>query len=195
MNKRCVAFTKEEYEKCIQLLHNGFRLPSGVVVKPNERIAVICQIEAVLGVRLGDVLNLKLESFIRDGDNYRLDIIEQKTRKHRRFTVPTAVYSFIQDYALNNGISRGVKLFPISSRQVERHLNKVFEKMSLPICNYGSHSFRKFFASRVYIENGYDVELVRILLQHSNVSITQRYLGVSQKAVEDAIAKTVAYLV
>lgn len=49
MNKRCVAFTKEEYEKCIQLLRNGFRLSTGVVVKPNERIATICLIEAVLG--------------------------------------------------------------------------------------------------------------------------------------------------
>ncbi|MCM1193717.1 MAG: hypothetical protein NC123_15400 [Butyrivibrio sp.] len=38
------------------------------------------------------------------------------------------------------------------------------------------------------------IELVRILLQHSNVQITQRYLSISQKEVEDALAKTASHL-
>lgn len=53
-------------------------------------------LEATLGLRLGDILILKLDSFIRDRDHYRLDITEQKTGKYRGFTVPTEVYTFIQ---------------------------------------------------------------------------------------------------
>lgn len=193
MNIKTVALTEAEYKECITFLRNGFKL-SGAFVKPNPRIATICVLEATLGLRLGDVLNLKLDSFVRDGDHYRLDIIEEKTSKPRLFTVPTEIYSFIQGYALDNKINRSAKLFPISARQVDRHLNKVFERMGLPLCSYGSHSLRKMFATRVYLDNDCNIELVRVLLQHSSVAVTQRYIGVSQKIVEDALAKTANFL-
>lgn len=194
MNKKCVAFSEAEYKECISLLRSGFIL-QGRAIKPNPRIAAICVSQACLGLRLGDVLNLKLENFIRDGDHYRLDIIEEKTGKYRGFTVPTEVYSFLQDYALDNKIQRTTKLFTISARQVERHLNLVFEQMGLPLRSYGTHSLRKYFATRVYMDNEFNIELVRLLLQHSSVAITQRYIGISQKTVEDALAKTSSYLV
>lgn len=65
--------------------------------------------------------------------------------------------------------------------------------MTLLLRNYGSHSYRKYFASRIYLENKMNIELVRIL-HHSSVAVTQRYIGLSQKTVEDAFAKTVAHL-
>lgn len=116
----------------------------------------------MLGLRLGDTLNLKLNSFIRDGDRWRLDIVEQKTKKTRTFTVPVEIYSFIQEYAYDLGIGRSVKLFDISARQVERHLLKVFQKMGLGIKNFSSHSYRKFFAIKVFVENNYNIEIVRV---------------------------------
>ena len=70
-------------------------------------------------------------------------------------------------------------------------INKVFTKMDLPLEKYGSHSFRKFFSQKAYIESGYNVELVRQLLQHSNITTTQHYLGVGTKQVEKALASTV----
>lgn len=87
------------------------------------------------------------------------------------------------------------KLFDISERQVERHMNKVFTKMGLPLRQYGTHSARKLFATKVYVENDYNIELVRVLLQHSSVVTTQRYIGIQQKQVEDALAGTVVNLV
>ncbi len=47
MNKRCVALSQEE--RSIELLRNGFML-SGVLVKPNERIATIEVLQATLGL-------------------------------------------------------------------------------------------------------------------------------------------------
>lgn len=193
MNKRCVALSDEQYRESVDLLRNGFVL-EGVNIKPNPRIATVAVLQASLGLRLGDVLQLKLSSFIKESGRWRLDIKEQKTGKVRDFTVPVEVYSFIQDYALNMGKSGDAKLFDISERQIERHLNKVFSKMELPLRSYGSHSYRKYYASRVYLENEMNIELVRVLLQHSSVAVTQRYIGISQKTVEDALAKTVAHL-
>lgn len=194
INKRCVALTQEEYQRSIELMRNGFMF-EGSLVKPNERIATIEVLQATLGLRLGDVLRLKLSSFIRDGDRWRLDIKEQKTGKIRNFTVPVEIYSFIQDYALSQGINKDVKLFNISARQVERHLNKVFMKMGLSLRSYGSHSYRKFFAVQVYVDSEYNAELVRILLQHSSLNTTQRYLSIGTKQIEDALAGTVRNLI
>ena len=136
-----------------------------------------------------------MSSFIKDGGRWRLDFREQKTDKAREFTVPVEVYTFVQEYAVARGISRDARLFDISERQVERHLNKVFMKMGLPLRQFGSHSFRKFFATRVYLDNEMNIELVRILLQHSSVQITQRYLNISHKMVENALAKTAAHVI
>ena len=68
-------------------------------------------------------------------------------------------------------------------------------KMGLPLRQYGTHSARKLFATKVYVENDYNIELVRVLLQHSSVVTTQRYIGIQQKQVEDALAGTVVNLV
>ncbi len=127
MNKKCIALSEEQYRESIKLLREGFEL-EGVSVKPNDRIATIEVIQATLGLRLGDTLKLKMTSFVKDANRYRLDIKEEKTGKARVFTVPMEVYSFIQGYAISMGIKPDVKLFDISSRQVERHLNKYLQK-------------------------------------------------------------------
>jgi Site-specific recombinase XerD len=53
----------------------------------------------------------------------------------------------------------------------------------------GTHSFRKAFATNVYIHNQYNIELVRMLLQHSSVMVTQRYIGLGSKELENALEK------
>lgn len=194
MNKRCLTFTDEQYRRSIELLRGGFML-DGAVIKPNNRIATVEVLQASLGLRLGDTLSLKMSSFVRDGNRYRLDIYEEKTKKLRNFTVPLEVYSFIQQYAIDNGLGSEAKLFDISERQVERHLNKVFAKMGLPLGSYGSHSYRKYFATKIYIDNEYNIELVRVLLQHSSVSITQRYIGIGQKQIESALSGAVSNII
>lgn len=194
MNKRCICLTDEQYKESIRLMRSGFMLDDKLV-KPNERIATIEVLQATLGLRICDVLSLRMSSFIKDGSRYRLDIVEKKTKKKRVFTVPIEVYSFVQDYAISRSLGVDAKLFDISERQVQRFLNKVFTKMNLPLRNLGSHSYRKYFATQVYINNDYNIELVRVLLQHSSVATTQRYIGINQKQVESALAQTVNNLV
>ena len=53
--------------------------------------------------------------------------------------------------------------------------------------NIGTHSFRKFFATEIYVNNNYNIILVQQLLQHSSAAITQRYIGISSKELEDAL--------
>jgi len=102
LNKKTVALTEEQYKTIISTIRAGVIMEDGSVINPNERIATALTLEANLGLRISDILQLRLSAIIRDGDRYRLNIIEQKTQKKREFTVPTDIYVYIQKYALDN---------------------------------------------------------------------------------------------
>lgn len=50
-----------------------------------------------------------------------------------------------------------------------------------------THSFRKYYATEIYKNSNYNIALVQQLLQHSSAAVTQRYIGIQQKELEDAI--------
>ena len=185
--KKTVALTRQQYEEIIQTIREG-----GVGFRKNNRIATILVLEANLGIRIEDVLNLKVNDIISDGSRYRLDIIEKKTHKKREFTVPLPIYQFVRLYALENGIKEYEKLFPITERQVQLHLQKVAEYLNYD--RIGTHSFRKFFATEIYMNNNHDVVLVQQLLQHSSVATTQRYIGITSEMQERALMNHVQIL-
>ena len=185
LNKKTRAVTEEQYKEIISVIRSGFVCADGHVVKPNERIATALSLEANLGLRISDILQLKLSAIIRDGNRYRLDIVEKKTKKKREFTVPVDIYIYIQNYALENNINPSAKLFDISERAVNKYLKLACDH--LKISGIASHSFRKYFATSIYVNNHYDINLVRVLLQHSSTVTTQRYIGLQSKDIENAL--------
>lgn len=189
MNKKTRALTEEQYIEIIKHLKTGFQLEDGHVVRPNHRIAVALMLEGNLGLRISDILQLRLSSIVKDGNRYRLDIVERKTKKKREFTVPIEIYSFVQEYAIDYKISPKAKLFSITERAVQYHLKKVCDYLGYE--GISTHSFRKYFATDVYMNNQYNIELVRTLLQHSSVVTTQRYIGIQSEQVESALQKHV----
>lgn len=188
MNKRTRALDKETYIEIITTIKQGF-LHEGVRHKPNVRIATILVLEYNLGIRISDVLLLTMNSFVKDGDRYRLDIYEKKTGKFRNFTIPVEVYQYVRDYAYQNGIGQKTRLFPITERAVLKHLKDTADFLGLE--GVGTHSFRKGYATNIYINNNYNIELVRALLNHSSCVVSQRYIGIGSKELEDAIQKNV----
>ena len=120
MNKRTIALSAEQYKEIIQTMKQGF---SGC--RPNERIAAALMLEANLGLRISDIVRLRLSDIVKDGERYRLSIIEQKTGKARVFTVPLALYQFIRLYCMDNNISADAQIFPLTTRQIQKHLQIV----------------------------------------------------------------------
>ena len=57
-----------------------------------------------------------MSSFVKDGSRWRLDIQEEKTGKSRAFKVPVEVYSFVQEFAYENGIGKDMMLFGVFER-------------------------------------------------------------------------------
>lgn len=190
-NKKTLALTEESYKKIIATMKAGFiyKDQGGQEKRfnPNNKIATALVIEANLGLRISDILALRLNDIVKDGDRYRLDITEQKTGKTRNFTVPGEIYRYLENYTLKHNIKPTARIFDLSERAIQKQLKIVADYLGLE--GIGTHSFRKFFATQVYTNNGYNIELVRTLLQHSNSAITQRYIGIQQKDVEDALNK------
>ena len=180
MNKKTLALTVEQYTEIIETMRAGF-----AGCRPNIRIATALVIEANLGLRISDIIKLKLNSIVQDGDRYRLDIIEQKTGKQRTFTVPVVIYNYIKMYALENGIKPHEIIFPITERAVQKQLKLVVDYLGM--AGVGTHSFRKFYATRIYNDSGHDIALVQQLLQHSSPVTTQAYIGIQSKQLEEAI--------
>lgn len=184
MNKRTIALTNEQYTSIITAIKSGFCY-AGREYQPNDRIATALTLEANLGMRISDILQLRFCDIVKDGDRYRLDISEIKTGKERFFTVPEEIRSYIDEYRTRNHMTEQQRLFDLSERQIQKHLKATCEYLVLD--GISTHSFRKYFATQIYINNGYNIELVRQLLQHSSAAVTQRYIGIQQKQVENAL--------
>lgn len=182
MNKQTKALTTEQYKEIIQTIREGF-----LGCRPNERIATALVLEGNLGLRISDIIKLRPCDIVRDGDRYRLEIVEQKTGKSRCFTVPLVLQQYIDNYCLRNGIGSGDLIFPLTDRAIQKHLNLVCDYLGYE--GIGTHSFRKWYATEIYKNNGYDITLVQRLLQHSSATVTQRYIGIEPKRIEDAIQK------
>lgn len=181
-----LSLTCEQYDNIITALRSGIPRSSFFpAVRPNPRVAMALILEANLGLRIGDVLRLRGSSFTRDGDRYRLDIREEKTGKERQFTVPVPIFMYIENYRLHCGIAPDERILPISRRTVESILKVVCDHLGY--ARISTHSFRKFYATEIYRDSGCDIVLVQHLLQHSSAAVTQHYIGIEPRQMEDAI--------
>jgi len=180
MNKKTKALTTEQYREIIQTMKEGF-----CGCRPNERIATALVLEGNLGLRISDIVKLRLCDIVLDGDRYRLEIVEQKTGKSRVFTVPLVIQQYIENYCLRNGIRRDELMFPITERAIQKQLKIVCDYLGFE--GISTHSFRKWYATEIYKNNGYDIALVQRLLQHSSAAVTQRYIGMEPQRIEAAI--------
>lgn len=111
--------------------------------------------------------------------------MEHLPPKKRTFTVPIEIYSYIQQYCIDNDIKSNEVIFNVSERAVQKQLKKVCDYLGYE--NISTHSFRKFYATNIYVNNNYNVALVQQLLQHSSPVITQRYIGIGTQELEQAI--------
>lgn len=179
-----VALTKDQYKNIIEVMKQGFK-SEDKEFRGNNRIATILVIQANLGLRIGDILSLRLNDIIKDGDRYRLNIIEDKTDKKRTFTVPQEIYNYIRMYTLENSIKSTSKIFDITVRAVQKRLKFVTQYLELQ--NISTHSFRKYFATQIYINNNYNVALVNELLQHSDLKTTKKYINIGTETIEMAL--------
>lgn len=192
------ALTEEEYRDIISLLlTGGFKYKIIDVVtkkgiskkalvertfKPMPKIALALEVQANLGLRIGDVLSLTPNS-IKDG---KLQLKETKTKKLQNRPISKEIYLLIREYIYENSIEKDERIFNFTKRYVSKYLKIVADHLGLS--NIGTHSFRKFYATHIYYKSGKDIGLVRDLLNHSSVAITENYININKEKVDEVSA-------
>lgn len=173
----------EEYMTIITLCQKGFTYKdeSGIdhIFRPNKQLAMTFILQANLGLRISDVLKLKPSTFKND----KLEVIEKKTGKLQYRTINRNLKELIYEYALENNIKSNDYLIQVKVRAIQKQLAIIANYLNLT--NISSHSFRKLFGVTVYNQTNGNIELLKELFNHSNISTTQRYIKVSQKQIDE----------
>lgn len=140
-----------------------------------------------------DLVRLKIQEIAPNGQCVdRVIIRQQKTRQPVKFELTEYTRQSIEKYLsvdLNVG---NLFLFPgkkgrlshLTTRQYARLVSQWISIIGLDATLYGTHSLRRTKATIIYRQTG-NLRAVQLLLGHSKIESTVRYLGVE---VDDALA-------
>lgn len=182
------AISEENYQKLIKTIRVGYTYKN-IKHRPNDQVANILVLEANLGCRIGDIIALTVESFIKDGEIWKINITEEKTGKKRCFIIPAPVKAFIDHHCECNGITSG-RLFDIEAPAVWKQVRAATGYLGIK--NTSTHSLRKKIACDLYESTGHDIEAVAAFLQHSSINTTRRYIRRTDAQLEKAISGAVS---
>ncbi len=141
------------------------------------------------GLRIGDILQLKVKQVqgLRPGET--LCIREQKTGKDNILLINKAVYKALDVYLTSAGLEPDDYLFkskkgsgPITVSAANRLVKSWCKAINLR-GNYGTHSLRKTFGYIQRIKYGVGFEVLCKRFNHSSPAVTMRYLGIEDKEV------------
>ncbi|WP_279483367.1 tyrosine-type recombinase/integrase [Aureimonas sp. SK2] len=139
-----------------------------------------------------DVVKVKIGDLVSGGRvRARAIVVQRKTKKPVQFELMEAARASllawldrrggtVDDYAFPSRVDHAMH---ISTRQYARLVDEWVTAIGLRKEDYGTHSLRRTKASIIYKATG-NLRAVQILLGHTKIESTVRYLGVD---VEDAL--------
>lgn len=152
--------------------------------KKSERNYIMFRIGTNVGLRIGDILKLRVRD-IRGKD--RVTIREEKTRKIKHFAVNPKLKKEIASYckAMNPEDylikSRQGYNKPITRDMAYKILREACELFG--VFNAGTHTLRKTFGYHFYLKTKNVVILMKIY-NHSDQNVTLRYIGILQDEMD-----------
>lgn len=158
--------------------------------KYGERDSLIFNIGIYIGLRVSDILKLKV-SEMKDKD--RITIREKKTNKLKTFPIRENIKNKIKEYINKYNLSNEDYLFftqkkycdkPMDRVNFYRKINSVAKKININ-CKIGTHSLRKTFGYHFYQQTK-DLTLLQQIFNHSSSAITLRYIGITQDNIDNA---------
>ncbi len=138
----------------------------------------------LLGLRIGDIAH---EGHI----NSRAVVMQRKTRRPVQFEITEMSRDALQAWVRASGLRGSDYLFPsrssasphLSTRQYARIVHRWVREIGLDSSCYGTHSMRRTKAALIYRRTK-NLRAVQLLLGHSKLESTVRYLGIE---VDDAL--------
>ncbi len=155
----------------------------------SERDYVMFLFGIYSGLRISDILKFKVRD-IRDRDY--IIMREKKTNKERRFPINDELKPILRDYVAGKKDydylfkSRKGRNKPITRQQAYNILQDAADKFDLYAI--GTHTLRKTFGYHMY-QQTHDAVTIQRILNHSDISITLRYIGINQDAQDSTMKK------
>ncbi|MBA7517404.1 Tyrosine recombinase XerC [subsurface metagenome] len=149
------------------------------------------------GLRIGDILSLRLED-VKDGQGNlkdHLDIKEQKTGKTRRVFFNKQIREALNFYLEKTGIfnldrylftnEKSKKNKPITRIRAYQLINSWCREVGIKH-KVGGHTLRKTFGYHLRMQ-GISIERISNLLNHRNIKVTFRYIGINDDENKEVI--------
>ncbi len=152
--------------------------------KNNERNYILFLLGINTGLRISDILRLR----VRDVQGWDIFIREKKTKKPKQIKMPSELKRAIRNYVKDKEPSefliksREGKNKPITRGMAYVILQEVAEEFGLE--RIGTHSLRKTYGYHHY-KQFKDVASLQKILNHSDPSITLRYIGIEQDSLNE----------
>ena len=158
-----------------------------ILRKNNYRNYLLFLLGINSGLRISDILKLKVQDV--KNKSY-IELTEQKTGKYKRFPITNSFKSELQDYVKNRKSEEWLFTSQrgnnhISRVQAYRILRNVCEKVEIT-SKIGTHTLRKTFGYHFYKKN-HDIALLQCIFNHSNPSVTLRYIGINQDMIDESL--------
>jgi integrase len=135
------------------------------------RDRLLLELMARGGMRIGEVLKLTLN----DIDDRKLILREPKSGKEfETVFIPRKVADKLREYANENCTNPNDRIFPMSYEAARLAVSKAGKLVGIHLRPHDLRRHSATYASR----SGVPIEIVsKIILRHTNLSTTQRYLG------------------
>ncbi len=139
-----------------------------------------------------DLVKLAIGDLVAGSDiRTRAIVVQQKTGRPVQFELTADVRGSLLAWLERRGGNTGDFVFPsridhanhMSTRQYARLVDEWVTAIGLRRAEYGTHSMRRTKAAMIYRATG-NIRAIQILLGHTKIENTVRYLGVD---VEDAL--------
>lgn len=156
----------------------------------NIRNAIMFGLGVYCGLRISDILNLKVKDVKK---KWNLKIKQQKTGKPIEIVLNRELKKLIDGFTENMNDSdyliksRTSKNKSISRTQAYRIMLEI--QFDFDLEKMGCHSTRKTFAYWMYMDNKKDIGLVQKALGHQSSATTLTYIGMDKERLNDAIKK------
>lgn len=144
------------------------------------------------GLRISELLNLKISNF--NFETNTIHVTETKTKVHRyvffREETSQLLTKFILKYQLKSIIF--IKLQTrkkLSVDNVQKLCQRLHKSLKLKV-SITPHKWRHTFATK-FIENNGNMEVLRILMGHTTLTTTQRYLHVGSDKLRSEYMRVV----
>lgn len=160
---------------------------ANILKKQSERNYILFLLGISTGARISDILSLKK----RNVSDECISVREKKTRKFNKFYfIPTyrdIILGYVSTLDDNDYLFSTNRQQPMTRQNAYHIINKASRQVGIKF-SVGCHTMRKTFGYWYY-KSTKDIATLMLIFNHSDESVTLRYIGYNDEAIKTSVNK------